>query len=58
MRILPIPLDLGCAGKPIAECHCRFGRMAKVPAVDKAINSAGCKNVRIVSREVDVCDST
>lgn len=56
MLVLSVPFDLGGASIPIRKSHGRPRRSPKVPAVDIAIDGACCKHVRVMGREVDVCN--
>ena len=56
--ILSIPLDLRSTCKPVAKGKSRLSSMPKVPAMHKTINGAGGKDVRMMSRKVDICNGS
>jgi hypothetical protein len=54
MRISAIVLDLRSAGKKITKSKHWLARPTKVPPMHIAIYGAGCKEIRVMGRKVDV----
>jgi len=58
MGFLSIPLDLRSSSEPVTEAERWLPRVTNIPTMNKTVNSASSKNVRMMGGKVDISDST
>lgn len=58
MRILAVVFYLSCPCKPIAECKNRLPWPSQIPCLHISINCTCCKHIWVMSRPVDIRDSS
>lgn len=58
VRISAVELDLSSSGKKVAKSKHWLARPAEIPPVHIAIYRAGCKEIGVMGRKIDVCDGS